>query len=228
MLKACREAKIATSWQEPNVGYEESIHTFVDGVFAAPEFLASLEDFVAPLVLPGRINSLAQTLIKLTAPGVPDFYQGTEVWDLSLVDPDNRRPVDYERRAALLAECGRLAPSEVTSDWDSGLPKLWLIARTLALRSANPQHFRGAASYQPLVAQGTHLGRLLSFQRGEHLISVMPRLTLGLKHGWEDTRLPLPGGRWVNCYGGEVYEAEVRPGQLFASFPVALLRRQDA
>lgn len=228
MLKACREAKIATSWHEPNLGYEETIRSFVDGVFASREFLASLESFVAPLVLPGRINSLAQTLIKLTAPGVPDFYQGTEVWDLSLVDPDNRRPVDFERRAALLAECARLDPSEVTMDWDSGLPKLWLIARTLALRSANPQDFLGAASYQPLVAQGTHLGRLLSYQRGDRLISVLPRLTLGFKQGWEDTRLPLPAGRWENCFGGELYEGEVRPGPLFARFPVALLRRQDA
>jgi (1->4)-alpha-D-glucan 1-alpha-D-glucosylmutase len=227
MLKACREAKIATSWHEPNVGYEESIRTFVDGVFASPEFLASLESFVAPLVLPGRINSLAQTLIKLTAPGVPDFYQGTEVWDLSLVDPDNRRAVDFERRAALLAQCARLGPREVTSDWDSGLPKLWLIARTLALRSDHPQDFLGAASYQPLAAQGAHLGHLLSYQRGDRLISVLPRLTLGLKNGWEDTRLPLPSGRWRNCYGGEVHEAEVRPGPLFETFPVALLHRED-
>jgi (1->4)-alpha-D-glucan 1-alpha-D-glucosylmutase len=104
---------------------------------------------------------------------------------------------------------------------------LWLIARTLALRAANPQDFLGAASYQPLVAQGTHLGRLLSYQRGERLISVLPRLTLGLKAGWEDTRLPLPAGRWKNCYGGEIHENEVRPEELFAAFPVALLRRLD-
>jgi len=228
MLKACREAKIATSWQEPNLGYEESIRAFVDGIFSSPEFLASLEDFVAPLVLPGRINSLAQTLIKLTAPGVPDFYQGTEVWDLSLVDPDNRRPVDFERHAAMLRECAHLAPEEVTRHWDSGLPKLWLIARTLALRAAGPQDFLGAASYQPLVAQGTHLGRLLSYQRGERLIIVVPRLTLGMRSGWEDTRLPLPAGRWENRYGGDVHESEVRPQALFAKSPVALLQRQDA
>jgi len=227
MLKACREAKIATSWHEPNLDYEDSIRTFVDGIFASHEFIASLESFVAPLVLPGRVNSLAQTLIKLTAPGVPDFYQGTEVWDLSLVDPDNRRPVDFERRATLLADCARLGPREVTSDWDSGLPKLWLIARTLALRSANPGDFHGGASYKPLIAQGTHLGRLLGFQRGERLISVVPRLTLGLKLGWEDTRLSLPAGRWENCYDGEIHETELRPEALFSAFPVALLRRLD-
>ena len=96
MLKACREAKINTSWHEPNNGYEEKIRGFVGGVFETPEFIASLERFIEPLILPGRINSLAQTLIKMVAPGVPDFYQGTELWDLSLVDPDNRRPVDSD------------------------------------------------------------------------------------------------------------------------------------
>src|SRR6202020_900217 len=102
MLKACREAKLRTSWQEPNVGYEENIKGFVERVLLNEEFLKSLVEFVEPLVLPGRINSLAQTLIKLVVPGVPDFYQGTELWDLSLVDPDNRRPVVYALRAQLL------------------------------------------------------------------------------------------------------------------------------
>ena len=91
MLKACREAKINTSWQEPNNAYEESIRGFVDGVLRSPHFVSSLQQFVDPLILPGRINSLAQSLIKMVAPGVPDFYQGTELWNLTLVDPDNRR-----------------------------------------------------------------------------------------------------------------------------------------
>src|ERR1700719_1088165 len=102
MLKACREAKINTSWHEPNNSFEEKIRGFVGGVFDTPEFIASLERFIEPLILPGRINSLAQTLIKMVAPGVPDFYQGTELWDLSLVDPDNRRPVDFGTRLQLM------------------------------------------------------------------------------------------------------------------------------
>ena len=112
MLKACREAKLRTSWQEPNVGYEENIKGFVDRVLQNEEFLKSLVEFVEPLVLPGRINSLAQTLIKLVVPGVPDLYQGTELWDLSLVDPDNRRPVDYEQRMQLLSRCRSMSAAE--------------------------------------------------------------------------------------------------------------------
>jgi (1->4)-alpha-D-glucan 1-alpha-D-glucosylmutase len=104
LLKASREAKINTSWRTPNAAYELAIQRFVEGIYASKEFQASLEAFVQPLILPGQINSLAQTLIKLTAPGVPDFYQGSELWDLSLVDPDNRRPVDFGMRANLLED----------------------------------------------------------------------------------------------------------------------------
>ncbi|HLZ98147.1 MAG TPA: malto-oligosyltrehalose synthase, partial [Steroidobacteraceae bacterium] len=116
MLKACREAKIRTSWHEPNAGYEENIRGFVDGVFQTPDFIASLEAFIEPLVLPGRINSLSQTLIKMIVSGVPDFYQGTELWDLSLVDPDNRRPVDFETRSMLLHRCRNLSAAEALRD----------------------------------------------------------------------------------------------------------------
>ncbi len=155
MLKACREAKIRTSWHEPNTGYEENIRGFVEGVFQTPEFIASLEAFIAPLILPGRINSLAQTLIKMIAPGVPDFYQGTELWDLSLVDPDNRRPVDFELRSDLLQRCSSLTASEVLADWDSGLPKLWMTTRVLALRRERAADF----SRSELVSAAGGAGR---------------------------------------------------------------------
>ena len=100
MVKAAREAKAHTSWTRTNAGYEEALRGFVARLLDDAGFTADLAAFVAPLVDPGRVNSLAQTLLKLTAPGVPDIYQGTELWDLSLVDPDNRRPVDYEPAAA--------------------------------------------------------------------------------------------------------------------------------
>src|SRR5258705_6678685 len=133
MLKACREAKIRTSWHEPNTGYEENIRGFVDGVFQTLEFIASLEAFIQPLVLPGRINSLSQTLIKMIVSGVLDFYQGTELWDLSLVDLDNRRSVDFELRSDLLRRCRELSAADALRDWESGLPKLWMTARGFAL-----------------------------------------------------------------------------------------------
>ncbi|HEV7614379.1 MAG TPA: malto-oligosyltrehalose synthase [Steroidobacteraceae bacterium] len=225
MLKACREAKINTSWHEPNNAYEESIRGFVDGIFQAPEFIASLERFVDPLILPGRINSLAQTLIKMVAPGVPDFYQGTELWDLSLVDPDNRRPVDFGLRAVLVSRARDLSAGDVLTQWDSGLPKLWMTLRLLATRGQRQEDFSDQSKYQPLVAQGTHLGRLLAFRRGENLIAVVPRFTLTLGGEWGDTRLPLPGGAWRNCFTDAVVQREVTPEALFNSFPVALLIR---
>jgi (1->4)-alpha-D-glucan 1-alpha-D-glucosylmutase len=228
MQKACREAKINTSWHEPNNAYEESIRGFVDGVLQTPEFIESLERFVDPLILPGRINSLAQALIKMVAPGVPDFYQGTELWDLSLVDPDNRRPVDFALRAALVRRARELTAADVSAEWDSGLPKLWMTARILAIRRERPEDFSDQSKYQPLVAQGTHLGRLLAFRRGENLIAVVPRFTMTLGGDWSDTRLPLPGGSWRNCFSGAVLQREVTPDALFAAFPVALLIREPA
>ena len=227
MLKACREAKISTSWHEPNVSFEEKIRGFVGGVFESPDFIASLERFIEPLILPGRINGLAQTLIKLVAPGVPDFYQGTELWDLSLVDPDNRRPVDFALRAQLLKRTPELSAADALADWESGLPKLWMTARVLRIRGERGEDFSAAAKYQPLVAQGSHLGRLLAFRRGENLIAVVPRFTLTLGGEWDDTRLPLPGGCWRNCFTGEFVQREVSPAALFASFPVALLIRDS-
>jgi (1->4)-alpha-D-glucan 1-alpha-D-glucosylmutase len=225
MRKACREAKINTSWHEPNNGYEEKIRGFVAGVFETPEFIASLEHFVEPLILPGRINSLAQTLIKMVAPGVPDFYQGTELWDLSLVDPDNRRPVDFGLRSELLKQARRLTTAEVLTEWDSGLPKLWMTDRILSIRRERTVDFSAQSRYQPLVAQGSHLGRLLAFRRGENLIAVVPRLTRTLAGEWGDTRLPLPGGAWRNCFTDELMQREVSPAELFRSFPVTLLFR---
>ena len=228
MLKACREAKIRTSWHEPNTGYEENIRGFVEGVFQIPEFISSLEAFIAPLILPGRINSLAQTLIKMVAPGVPDFYQGTELWDLSLVDPDNRRPVDFELRWELLRQCRSMPAHEALQDWDSGLPKLWLIARVLTLRRRLADCFGNASKYQPLVAQGAHLGNLLAFRRGENLIAVVPRFHTTVNGDWGDTRLPLPRGIWKSCFTEATVEGAVEPARLFAEFPVSLLHREDA
>ena len=228
MLKACREAKINTSWHEPNSSYEEKIRGFVEGVFKIPEFIVALEKFIEPLILPGRINSLSQTLIKMVAPGVPDFYQGTELWDLSLVDPDNRRPVDFDLRTRLVRRARSVTAAQTLEDWDSGLPKLWMTDRLLSLRRERSEDFSAASKYQPLVAQGSHLGRLLAFRRGENLLAVVPRFTLTLGGNWSDTRLPLPGGEWRNCFTDEVVQREVTPDELFKTFPVALLMRDGA
>jgi (1->4)-alpha-D-glucan 1-alpha-D-glucosylmutase len=227
MLKACREAKINTSWHEPNHSYEEKIRGFVGGVFETPEFIDSLQRFIEPLILPARINSLSQTLIKMVAPGVPDFYQGTELWDLSLVDPDNRRPVDFGLRSELMRSARRFTTAQKLTDWDSGLPKLWMIDRILSIRRQRGGDFSAQSRYQPLVAQGSHLARLLAFRRGDNIIAVVPRFTLTLAGEWGDTRLPLPSGVWRNCFTDEHVQREALPAELFRSFPVALLLRDS-
>src|SRR5262249_17526843 len=129
--KAVREAKRHTSWTAPQKEYEEALRAFAAGALGDPALREEVERFVEALLPEAWTASLAQTLIKLTAPGVPDFYQGTELWDLSLVDPDNRRPVDWARRRALCAELERIGPEEAWARAAEGVPKLWTIRRAL-------------------------------------------------------------------------------------------------
>lgn len=227
LMKAGREAKIHTSWREPDETYEQGVREFVDGLFASQQFIGSLEAFVAPLVLPGRINSLAQTLIKLTAPGVPDFYQGTEVWDLSLVDPDNRRPVDFEGRRLLLERVRQMSAAEALRDWDSGAPKLWLIARTLEVRKELPDCYSAGSGYQPMIAHGERIAHVFGFLRGGRAMTLVPRFWHTLRGNWGDTRISLPEGEWENSLGGQRHSGDVAVEDLFRDFPVALLRRDE-
>lgn len=220
LLKACREAKILTTWHEPNVAYEEGLREFTASILENADFVADLEAFVRPLVQPGRINSLAQTLIKLTAPGTPDFYQGSELWDLSLVDPDNRRPVDFAQRRQFLASCGN-----IPTDWDNGLPKLWLIQRALEARRERAASFDGP--HQPLSARGSRLSHLVSYLRGDDVLVVVPRFTLSLGGDWGDTALGLPAGEWKDALAGSTFAGDVTPDELFEKFPVALLLRES-
>ncbi len=223
LLKACREAKINTSWREPDLAYEQSLKDFLTEIYSSKKFLTSLDRFVEPLILPGRINSLAQTLIKLTAPGVPDFYQGTELWDLSLVDPDNRRPVDYDLRRTAMEKLQGAAAPDVLSDWDSGRPKLWLIMKALELRRRHPAWFARGSSYLPVTASGSRLGHVLGFIRGGRALTLVPRFTYTLQGDWGDTQVTLPPGEWREIFSGEQLAGEVSPAEVFRSFPVALL-----
>jgi (1->4)-alpha-D-glucan 1-alpha-D-glucosylmutase len=144
---------------------------------------------------------------------------------LSLVDPDNRRPVDFKLRAELLSRARDMTAAQVLQEWDSGLPKLWMTMKILTLRRERSELFAAASRYQPLVAQGSHLGKLLAFRRGANMIAVVPRLTMSLAAQWGDTVLPLPGGEWRNCFTEDVVRREVAPASLFSVFPVALLTR---
>jgi (1->4)-alpha-D-glucan 1-alpha-D-glucosylmutase len=222
--KASREAKMHTSWTDPNPGYDEALRHFVRSVYDDREFMCSVGHFAQRLVEPGRINSLAQTLLKLTCPGIPDTYQGTELWDLSLVDPDNRRPVDYEKRRQLLSEVQHMTVDQVMARMDEGLPKLWLTHRTLALRREQPEWFT-KASYEPVDARGPKAGHAVAYLRGGGLLVLVPRLVLTLGGEWDETVIDLPKQRWVNVLIGEtIAGGETRTADLLRQFPVALLR----
>ncbi len=227
MTKATREAKAKTSWTEPNEPYEEALKAFVAGVLADREFIADLEGFVAPLIEAGRINSLSQALLKLTAPGVPDVYQGNELWDLSLVDPDNRRPVDYDVRRALLAGLdGGPTVERILQRSDEGLPKLHVTRRALLLRGSRPELFGPAGDYRPIEAEGPKAAHVVAFGRGDGCVAVGVRLPLKRGGDWGETTVPLPEGLWKNeLTGDEVRGGRVRMADLLRRFPVALLSR---
>jgi (1->4)-alpha-D-glucan 1-alpha-D-glucosylmutase len=223
MLKACREAKDRTSWTDPDHLYERALSSYVEEVLADPELAGDVAAFVATLVAPGRTNALAQKLLALTSPGIPDIYQGTELWDLSLVDPDNRRPVDFDLRRTLLRELSRLSPREVLERADEGLPKMLVVQRALQLRRRHPDLFGPDASYEPLFARGEKCDHVVAFVRGGGAITVVPRLVVGLGGDWGDTQLDLPRGPLVNVFTGiSVNGGRVSVGKLLDAFPVAL------
>jgi (1->4)-alpha-D-glucan 1-alpha-D-glucosylmutase len=228
MLKAVREAKVHTSWTQPNEIYEKQLADFIVGIFDSRAFVDELEAFVTPLIWPGRINSLAQTLLKLTSPGVPDFYQGSELWDLTLVDPDNRGLVDYSLRRRLLKDLGGAAVSEVLKRVDEGLPKLWVIHKTLALRARHPEWFGRASSYEPIMARGAVSDHAVAFARSANAITVVPRLGLTLGGKFKDTVLSLPKGLWHNEFTAErIKGGDVPVATLLDKFPVCLLSRVE-
>jgi (1->4)-alpha-D-glucan 1-alpha-D-glucosylmutase len=187
-----------------------------------------VERFVERVKRAGRVNSLAQTLLKLTAPGVPDLYQGTELWDLSLVDPDNRRPVDYEERRRALAEIAAMDHAGALSAMDRGLPKIFLIHRTLAERRSRPELFSRDASYLRLLAEGPHADHVLAFARAEQAVTVVPRFGLARGEIPIDAFLTLPPGRFIDAFTGLEHEGRCPVARLVAGFPVAFLLRQGA
>ncbi len=230
MEKASREAKEHTSWVDPDPEYDKALAAFVRAVLADDEFTTDLTTFTDPLVAAGRRTSLAQTLLKLTSPGVPDIYQGTELWDLSLVDPDNRRPVDYDARRLLLDKVRTASAAEVL-DWDDeGASKLWLTHRALDVRRRLEGCFVGGR-YEPLTAAGGRSAHTVAFVRSEPsseraVAVIVPRLVMGLRDGWGDTTVDLPPGRWVDELGGSTAGGgRVSLGALLGGFPVALLVR---
>lgn len=225
MEKAAREAKQQTSWTQQNKEFEEALKGFIARILASAEFVSELESFVGRVLVPGRINGLAQTLIKYTAPGVPDTYQGSELWDLRLVDPDNRGPVDYDIRQSMLAELkAGISIEEVMKRMDSGLPKLWVTYVALKLRKESPDWFGEGATYTPLNAEGSKKEHVVAYLRGDNVLTCAPRWSARLDGNWGSTSLSLPDGRWTNLLTGDaVNGGSVRVKTLLQRFPVALL-----
>jgi (1->4)-alpha-D-glucan 1-alpha-D-glucosylmutase len=231
MLKATREAKQKTSWTANNVEFEDALHRFIAAILESPEFVTDLENFVARIDVAGQTNSLAQTLMKYTSPGVPDLYQGSELWDFSLVDPDNRRPVDYRVRATMLHEIKRMpaaqAAAEAMRRVSEGLPKLWTIHRALCLRRERPQSFGIEAEYTPLRVSGSKAAHAIAYLRGDQVATVVPRLTQTLDGKWDDTSVAIPQGSWTNLLTGASFEGGRIPiTDLLHDFPVALFVKQ--
>ncbi|HVV08553.1 malto-oligosyltrehalose synthase [Amycolatopsis sp.] len=214
--KAAKEAKIHTTWTDHDEAFEAEVAAWPDKVVDDPDVAA----FVERVKGPGWSNSLSQKLIQLTAPGVPDVYQGTELWDLSLVDPDNRRPVDYGVRRALL---DRIAEGELPDVDDSGAAKLLVVHKALALRRERPDLFGG---YRALHAEGPAAEHAVSFARNG-LITVATRLPVGLAAagGWRETVLPLPAGEWNDVLTGDRTDGTL--STMLSRYPVALLVRGD-
>jgi (1->4)-alpha-D-glucan 1-alpha-D-glucosylmutase len=252
--KATREAQTHTSWLTPNDAYEAATTAFIEAILDPREseaFLADFAQLAADVATTGAFNALTQQVLKLTAPGVPDIYQGTELWDLSLVDPDNRRPVDYARRERLLAEVSGLTDgSRLVADPSDGAVKLFVTHKLLDLRRRLPGLFADG-DYQPLQVIGSRADHVVAFRRqhpetAEAVIVVAPRLIAGLKAGregapvggevWSDTRICVEadrGVRFASVFTGAEIEPEEREegttvslAEAHATFPVAVLVRR--
>ena len=230
MLKAVREAKQQTSWTQQNKEFEDALRTFIERLYGSTEFMSSIDEFVARILSSGRVNSLAQSLLKCTAPGVPDTYQGSELWDLHLVDPDNRGPVDYVARQSLLSELeSGMAVEEILKRMDSGMPKLWLLYCALHLRRRRPELFEAGADFTPLTIEGRKTDHAIGYLRAGSLAIIVPRWNLKLAGNWSNTTVDLPGERWKNLLTDETLDGgRVSMQNLLRLFPVALLVKEES
>ena len=221
--KAMHEAKTRTSWTLRRPGYESAVLGLAGAVLGDPELTAAIAGFLARIAPDARVNTLGAKLVQLTMPGVADVYQGCELTGLSLVDPDNRRPVDYQRRQRLLAALDA-HPDQAAFGGGLDAEKLLVTSRALRLRRDHPDWFAG--SYTPLAPEGPAAGHAFAFLRGGHAVTVVTRLPAGLRRagGWADTALPLPELHWRDVFTG-VRHAGLRPplDELTRRLPVALL-----
>ncbi|GIE88843.1 malto-oligosyltrehalose synthase [Actinoplanes regularis] len=221
-VKAAREAGTGTTWHHPDESFETALRAMIDKIYDDPALHREISDFAASITPPGWSNSLGQKLVQLTMPGVPDVYQGTELWDHSLVDPDNRRPVDFAARRELLA---RLDDGWQPPIDETGAAKLLVVGRTLRLLRQRPELFTG---YRPVLAEGRVGEHVLAFDRGG-VVAVATRLPVGLSRhgGWHDTALSLDGHSWTEVFTNTGYGGDrLAVAELLHTYPVALLVKE--
>jgi (1->4)-alpha-D-glucan 1-alpha-D-glucosylmutase len=238
MVKALKEAKVTSSWVEPNEEWEKATTQFVARILDPTEgrkFLRSFKPFARQIAELGMINGLTQLVLKCTTPGVPDFYQGTEIWNLSLVDPDNRRTVDFEERRRLLASLSNASPLDLLQDWPSGRIKLAVTHRMIQLRKGHPEVFE-LGSYEPLECTGHHAQCVIAFARKtqrDAIVTIAPRLSnrMGfpaIGNAWRDTRVAVPPGEWSDAFTGQVLTSDgwLAVSDAMGEFPVAVIVRR--
>jgi (1->4)-alpha-D-glucan 1-alpha-D-glucosylmutase len=224
--KAAREAKMFTDWLNPSPEYERALHHFVDAMFDDAAFVADVATLVDGLHPADWVKGLSQQLLKLAMPGIPDLYQGSELWHRALVDPDNRTPVDYECRRKRLDACASLTAAEVVARMDEGLPKLWTTTRALHLKARHADLADPTSAYTPLPLRGPAADRAIGFLRGRHVAVVTP--VRAWLPNWADTGVELPAGRWTHVLADTTIDGgSVGLDALFEVFPVALLERRS-
>jgi len=237
MIKAVREGKERSSWSNPDANYEAGLQRFVRGVLDSSRtnpFLVEFRRFAVSLARLGAISSLSQVVLKLTVPGVPDIYQGGELWDFNMVDPDNRRPVDWQARRRLIDEVDGACVTDLSRDWQDGREKLLVIRRLLDLRRSHPALF-AEGDYRPIEAEEEGADHVCAFARargGDAIIAIVPRLVYRLHDGgcsakWGATKIGLPPGSWRDVFTGRRQDGgqSVLVGRLLADFPVAVLSK---
>lgn len=239
LVKALKEGKVNSSWTEPNEEWEQAVTQFIANILSpktGAKFLKVFTPLAEEAARLGAWNSLTETILKCTVPGVPDFYQGTEIWDFSLVDPDNRRSIDYSLRKQLLESLVDASPEELISDWKSGRIKLFVIQNLLRFRRNHADFFR-LADYQPLFPQGDRANHVIAFLRhyqNATLLVITPRLTaklgtIPIGDIWTGTKLDSEAlvGPWKNILTQEVYHFdesyEASLPKILSRFPFAVL-----
>jgi (1->4)-alpha-D-glucan 1-alpha-D-glucosylmutase len=232
VTKALREGKTHTSWINIDKDYERGVLRFVDSLYANRVFLKDFGRFQTKIAYYGALSSIAQLVIKITAPGIPDFYRGTEVWDLSLVDPDNRRPVAFSSRIEMLEELKKHSnPRELLKHWTDGRLKLYVTWKLLNFRREHSNLFLHG-EYIPLRVAGSRADHVIAFARRLHsdwCVIAVPRLLAKLGRGkrlWQDTSIEMPletPSHWVNILTMEKVSTRSSVSEVFATLPFAVL-----